>query len=231
MRGTLYTKEIKKAVEKWRARGKTYSEIKDRFGIPKSTLSVWFSRKYVGIFDKKKQLVHLERIRIIALASIRKRNELRQYNLQKKISQEIETYPLADTGLQKSIIASLYWAEGAKYKGVSGLKFANTDPTLIKLFVTLLRKCYKLNEGKFRVYLHLHYYHKIKSTKRFWSELLDIPLSQFTKPYMKKRSATKHYRQNFRGICFIYYFDSNIRREIMETAKQLCIYYKSNMLS
>lgn len=226
MRGTLYTKEIKRAVENWRSKGKTYTEIKEKFGVPKSTLSVWFSKKYAGIFTREKQFAHLERIRPLATAAVKKRNELRQEMVRQKINLETKKYPFDDIGLQKSILASLYWAEGAKYDKVSGLKLTNTDPALVSLFLALLRKCYTLDESRLRVYLHLHYYHKIKPTRRFWSDTLHIPTSQFAKVYIKKRSVTKRFRKNFMGICSLCYFDSNIRRELMEITKQLQIHYK-----
>ena len=119
------------------------------------------------------------------------------------------------------MLAMLYSAEGARHKGVSGLKFANTDPKMAQLYITLLRKCYKLDESRFRIRLHLHYYHSIKKSKKIWSKLLNVPLDQFSKPYIKKRSKTKKFRKNFIGICFISYLDSNIRREIMEIFSQL----------
>jgi hypothetical protein len=119
------------------------------------------------------------------------------------------------------MLAMLYSAEGARHKGVSGLKFANTDPKMAQLYVILLRKCYKLDETKFRIFLHLHYYHDIKKSRNFWSKSLNVPLNQFGKVYIKKRSKTKRFRKNFMGICFISYLDSNIRKEVMEIFEQL----------
>lgn len=221
MRGRIYTKKIKKIAEQWRARGKSYKEIKDLLNIPKSTLSTWFGKKFPGIFDKKKQLIHLARIRPLAIEAKNRKIEQKQIILREKISQEIKTYPLNNIGLLKSILSALYWAEGAKYKGVSGLKFVNTDPILLNFYISLLRKCYKINETKFRIRLHLHYYHNIRNTKKFWSDLLDVPLNQFTSVYIKKRSKKKRFRKNFMGICFINYLNSGIRKELMELNNQL----------
>lgn len=225
MHGTKYKIETKKMAEGWRSKGKTYSEIREKFGIPKSTLSVWFSKKYAGTFTREKQFAHLARIRPLAIQAIKRRNDLRQEQIQEKIKREVKNYPLYDAGLQKSILATLYWAEGSKYATVSGIKLANTDPALVKLFITLLRRCYVLDESRLKIYLHLHYYHKIRSTKNFWSDMLNIPLTQFAKVYIKKRSVTKRYRKNFMGICSLYYFDSNIRRELIEITKQLQTHY------
>ncbi len=110
----------------------------------------------------------------------------------------------------------MYWAEGNKCEKACGTKFANTDPNLAKLYVTLLRKCYNITEVKLKIGLYVHYYHSIKKTKKFWSKMLGIPLAQFYKVYVKKRSKTKRFRKNFAGICFIYYGDSKIRKELLE---------------
>lgn len=216
-----YNNEIKQKAEELRKEKKTYSEITKILKVPKSTLSVWLSEKFEGIFDKKAQLAHLAKIRPLAIA-IKKRNINRRADiLSEKISREIKNYPLKNIYFLKSMLAMLYSAEGARYEGVSGLQFANTDPKMAQLYMALLRKCYKLDEQKFRVKLHLHYYHSIKKSKKIWSKLLNVPLGQFGQVYIKKRSKTKHFRKNFGGICFICYLDSNIRREIMEIFEQL----------
>lgn len=224
MRGTLYTTHTKKLAEKWRASGKTYTEIRKQFGIPKSTLSVWFGKKYAGIFTREKQLEHLTKVRTLAVAAIKRRIEHERQTIQDKVSDEIKSFPLNNTGLQKSILAALYWAEGSK--GGHGLKFANTDPDLHTLFITLLRKCYRPDESRFRVYIYVHHYHNIQECEKFWADLLGIPRPQFWKTYIKKRSVTKRYRRNFMGICFLYHQDSKLRKEIMELAHQLYTSYK-----
>lgn len=220
MRGTLYSQKTKREVEQWRAQGKSYSEITRRFGVPKSTLSFWLNKKYAGIYQDRR-LEHLAKARPFALAAIQRRIEREKLEIRNKVAAELRTYPLSNIGLQKAVLASLYWAEGAKRGRIAGLKFANTDHQLLKLFLTLLRNCFHPDERKFRVGLHLHYYHRIRECKTFWSRELDIPSSQFWKPYIKKRSATNRYRKNFKGICFLYHSNSRIRKEMLELAFQL----------
>lgn len=221
MRGHIYSKTIKNTAAKLRAEGKTYREIKQKLGIPKSTLSEWLSEKFQGIFDKEAQLIHLTKIRPLAAEAKRKERERQKSILQTKVRKEIMAYPLGHIGLWKSIIAVLYWAEGAKHNKVTGLKFVNTDPMLALFYIDLLRKCYNLDEQKFRIRLHLHYYHRVKAAKKFWSKLLKISLDKFGKTYIKKRSKTKRFRRNFMGICFINYLDSDIRKEVLEIGHQL----------
>ena len=221
----MYNDDIKSKVETLRRQGKTYREIRQYFDIPKSTLSTWLGHKIQIPFDRNQQLAHLASIRPLAIKVLResrlKEKEKQQKELKEKINKEIKTFPLKSPELYKAMLAMLYWAEGSKYDKVSGTQFANSSPELSKLYISLLRKCYDLDEKKFRIRLHLHYYHKAKAVKLFWSKLLNIPLSQFASIYIKKRSKKKRFRKNFMGICFIYYTGNAIRIELLELAYAL----------
>ncbi|MFY9493109.1 MAG: hypothetical protein WAP55_01360 [Minisyncoccia bacterium] len=221
MRGKVYGVDTRRKAEKLRSKGKSYKDITDKLDIPKSTLSGWLGEKYPGVFDRKAQLLHLARIRTLAKTVKIAERKKREKILRDKITPEISRYPLRDPGFWKSLLVMLYWAEGAKYKGVSGLKFVNTDPNLALFYISLLRRCYKINNDKFRIRLHLHHYHNTSSSKKFWSNLLEVPQNQFGKIYFKKRSKTRRFRKNFMGICFISYLDSDIRKELLEIARQL----------
>jgi len=220
-----YDLKTKEVAEELRSNGKTYSFIVKELGVPKSTLSIWFNKTHAHIFDKEKQIEHLKRARKLATISKRKNIVQRSLNISKKIKEEISGFPLRDVGLMKTILASLYWAEGSKHKTVSGLILVNTDPVLLNLYITLLRKCFDLDESKFRIRLQIHYYHDKDKCLKYWSNLLGVSKNQFGKFYIKERSKTKKFRENFMGICSVAYLDSNIRRELMEIANQLQKYY------
>lgn len=203
--------------------GKTYPEIREKFLIPKSTLSVWF--KNAGKKpDRKRQLEHLKRVRPIALATIRRNRENRIALATGIAEKELGQLPLKKRSVQKAFLAMLYWAEGAK-SDRTGLRFVNTDPVLAKLYISLLRSAYSLDEGRIRIRIHLHYYHRHREAIAFWSKLLEVPSSQFGKIYVKKRSVLKRFRKNFQGICFINYFDGAIRRELLSLGRQIAKKY------
>lgn len=225
MRGLIYSEEKKEKVRQAILDGKSYNEITDFLGVPKSTTSTWFGKTLKKPFTRTEMLEHLKRIRKISASKIKEkwtkiRNDENKL-IKEKIKKEITSYPTDNLGFYKSMLSMLYWAEGSKHKKMCGLKFANTDPILSKLYITLLRKCYNTDESKFSVGLYLHYYHSIKKERKFWSNLLDIPQPKFHKVYIKKRSKTKRFRKNFAGICFIYYGDSKIRKELLELGNQL----------
>lgn len=105
------------------------------------------------------------------------------------------------------------------------MKFVNTDPALAKLYISLLRSTYSLDENRIRIHLHLHYYHRHREAIAFWSKLLGVPGSQFGKIYVKKRSVLKRFRKNYQGICSIKYFDSSVRRELLSLGQQIARKY------
>lgn len=218
-----YTEKIKKTVLRMGISGKTYTEIRKKFRIPKSTLSVWF--KNAGKKpDRTRQLEHLKRARIIALSTIHRNKEKRVALATGIAEKELSRLHLQNKSMQKAFLAMLYWAEGTKSDS-AGLRFVNTDPILAKLYLSLLRSAYTIDESRMRVRVHIHYYHRPKEAIAFWSELLKVPSSQFGKIYVKKRSVQKRFRKNFQGICFINYFDGAIRRELLSLGQQIARKY------
>lgn len=217
---TKYSRALIKNVEKMRSRGASYSLITAKYGIAKSTLSYWLSRKYATIFDREKQLEHLKRARVLSNIALEKRGVEERKFISGQIKKEIDKININDIGLQKMALAMLYWAEGSKHRRVSGLIFTNTDPAMISMYSKLLVNTYKIDKSRFTISLHLHYYHKIKETRQFWQNILQIASEQFKPIFIKKRSRTKRFRKNFYGICCIRYPSSKIRKELLELGKQ-----------
>lgn len=209
--------EIKEKAVKLRTDGFSYTQITKSLGVVKSTLNTWL--RDLPKPEKYQYLTQdswLKTIRPLAQAANKRKNDGLFNEMVKKVKTEVS---LLEPGKQteKSILSMLYWAEGSKRKQ-SVVIFANTDPRLIFLFATLLRRNFQLDESKFRVRLHLHYYHRESEVKKFWSKLLKIPENRFGKTYRKKRSKEKTFRRNFGGICFLKYNSVYLQREIMQYA-------------
>jgi len=210
---------LKKFAFELRKNQETYNSISNKTGIAKSTLNYWFRdfppSKHQSKEACKERFLKIQKMGALA-NKVRREHEVSQ--IIANCNREVSDYQLSDTHVLKSMLSMLYWAEGAKSPNSCGIKFANTDPKLNLLFLTILRKCYQIKEERLRIQLHLHYYHRKKETRNFWSELLNIPTSQFHRLYVKKRSKTKKFRKNFMGICFIYYGDTDLKHEILNTA-------------
>jgi len=215
-----WSEQVKKEARLLRKEGLSYGELTRRLGVPKSTLHSWiYNLKRPEYITNEQKRKHLESVRLLAITAIKQKREKRLNEIKKRIIREVGKYSLKRKDYLRSMLAMLYWAEGTKARGT--LAFANTDPSLVLLFLTLLRKCYEIDENKLRVRLHLHYYHKVSRVKGFWSKLLNIPESKFGKIYFKPRSKTKRFRHNFMGVCFIKYYSEDLRFEILERARLL----------
>lgn len=216
----FWPENIKALAKELRNSGKSYGDISKKLGISKSTLHLWLREiKRPGYLTKKDKLAHLTKIRVLAAIAHKKQREERLELVRRKVFEEVEKYSPFEPNYQKSLLAMLYWAEGSKGRGT--LVFANTDPKLVLLFLTLLRKNYPIDEEKIRVRLHLHWYHPVRQTRSFWSKLLGISESKFGKILIKKRSVSKRFRKNFAGICFIKYHSEYLRYEILEQAQAI----------
>ena len=89
--------------------------------------------------------------------------------------------------------AALYWAEGFKKDTQAGL--ASLDPVMIKFYIKWLRDCFGYQNDNliFRVTANVSHEYRIKEIEKYWSKLLDVPLSQFRKPFFQNIKWKKTY--------------------------------------
>ena len=110
------------------------------------------------------------------------------------------------------LAAMLFWCEGGK-RGLTSLRFANSDPRLIRVFLHALRKGFDIQEKKFRAVIHLHGYHDEVQQKAFWSKVTGIPLEQFSKAYRKPNTGRRK-RDGYPGCLSVRYNDANLARTL-----------------
>ena len=205
---------IKEKAKLLRKQGYSFGQMTKELKIAKSTLHQWVHGiKRPVKFSKQDRIRWIKEIQPLAVQRNKRKREEKINLIVNEVNCEVSKLEV-NYEMKKAMLSLLYWAEGTKVRGV--LQFANTDPKLILLFVKLLRSCYELDEAKFRVRLHLHYYHKVRKVKAFWSKLLNIPIAQFHKTYRKTRSREKTFRKNFGGICFVKYNSVFLKEKIIQ---------------
>lgn len=85
---------------------------------------------------------------------------------------------LASRGhLQHIAGCMLYWAEGSKSR--NAVKFVNSDPAMVRLFVDFLRGEYGVSDTSFRIWCNLFADHAERQyeIEQFWLDTLDLPRS------------------------------------------------------
>lgn len=203
-----------------RQQGKSLLQISKALNIAKSTASLWLrTEENQGLYSKLSKKEWMKHILNLSHKSVQLRLKKKKLLYKQSADRVVSSLPL-NQSFRKSVVSILYWAEGTKVYG--GVTFANTDPQLCLMFITNLRICYELNETKFRIRIHLQKHHNEIIEKKFWSNLLHIPTSQFNKTIWKKTSNTgKRYRKNYHGICFVKYNSVDLQQEIMTFAYAL----------
>lgn len=209
-----------------RKSGKTYGEIIKVIGqnIPKSTLSDWCKKIYLNSNQKKiidKTVKNncrkgMEAARIINkerrkkyLESIAERN--------KHLSKILDNIDVC-----KVVLSILYLGEGTKKINRGSLRFGNSDPFVISLFLNLIRKCYKIDETKFRCTVLCRADQNIVKLEKFWKKITNIPKSQFYKTRIDPRTIGKPTKKtDYKGVCVIDYFSADIFLDLMQIPKTI----------
>lgn len=138
------------------------------------------------------------------------------------------TKRIIDTPELKELVVigvMLYWGEGFKGNNkstYSSVDFANSDPVMVVLFLSFLRKVYVIDERKLRVLLYCYSDQNILELIKFWSKETGIPMTQFTKPFVRKDFNPLGAKMS-KGMVHIRYSDKKLLLEI----KKLIEYYSS----
>jgi hypothetical protein len=211
-------KQDKKRVLAMRKQGMSYSQIKGKVKISKSTLSVWLKDLPLG--EKRIQElrdnspVRIEKFR----NTMRVKKETRLTEVYKKVAHDI-----CDLSKRDLFLAGLflYWGEGTKSQN-SLVALTNTNPAMIKFFINWL-KLFGVENKDLKIKLHLYSDMKIKESLDFWSKELTIPISQFYKPYIKKNTLKSiSYKNGFgKGTCSVIFGDRDLWEYITMALKYI----------
>jgi len=195
-----------------RRQGYSIKEIAHKVSVAQSTASLWARDITLG---PKAQARLQSRVRLGVLVSVQrqmaKTKSEREHFL--RLGRLIVDPASRVTPKQAKLYTALiYWCEGAK--GADNiLKFANSDPALVKFFLLMLKKGFDVRSDKFRAMIHLHDYHNERKQIAFWSKLTSIPPQQFYKSYRKPHTGIRQ-RANYQGCITINYYDKLIAREV-----------------
>ena len=100
---------------------------------------------------------------------------------------------------------ALYWAEGIKEKiKSSNVKFSNSDPRMIKLFLKWLRQVCKIPKKDIflEIYLHKTAVKRLKEIQNYWVKITNFSLDRFQKIRWKKHNLSpkrKNIGKNYYG--------------------------------
>lgn len=106
----------------------------------------------------------------------------------------------------------LYAGEGDKTRS---LGMANTSPALLLVYVAWLRRAFRIDETRLRVRLYLHDGLDLGEAVEFWSSVLDIPQSEFGKPYRAAADPSIRSAKHPYGCASVRYSSSLLLRRVL----------------
>jgi transcriptional regulator with XRE-family HTH domain len=182
-------KTLKSKATRLRRKGLSYNEIRKKIGVSKSTLSLWL--KSVQLTEIQRNRLYTKQVEILNRGprSQKERREREVNEIIRRAIAEIKRPLSFET--HRLMGAALYWAEGSKGKRFS---ITNSDPYLILFMVDWIEKIFEISPRTLKARLNIYPQQNDNEIKRFWSQLIGIPLENFGKSYVKP--PNKNYKKN-----------------------------------
>lgn len=186
-----------------RAESWTLADIAEKLGVSKSSVSLWVRdvefqphprraarRRGPNVLQRRKatEIEHLRAEGILRLG-------------------ELSDQAFLAAG------AALYAGEGSKSDG--DICFANCDPKMISFFCMWFRHFFQIDETRLTVRVYLHQGLDLEAAQSFWSEVTQIPRSQFRKGYRARADESIRHNKHEHGCAYVRYQSTRIHREIM----------------
>lgn len=207
--------DLKLKARSFRKRGLSIGEIQKRLRVSRSSASIWvrdikLTKKQLEKLYLNKRTGALRGCIVAAMNKIKKRERLTK-RLMQEGKKEVGRLSKRDKFIAG---IAMYFAEGNK--GDGSVEFSNTDPRAIKFMVDWFRKVCKVPEEKFRCSLYIHDNLDKRKAKKFWSDLTNVPLSQFRKSYIVKNNPNRLRKVKHKyGVLRVTINNVNLHRKIM----------------
>lgn len=214
--------ELKEEALELRRQGTSMTVIERQLGIPRSTLSGWFRKEPLN--DKQRQKLWQNSRDGWAKARI---NAVKSHNAMK--AKRLETARVNASAVMDDLditpavlelaLAMLYLGEGAKSNLTS---LGNSDPLILKFFITALERLYSIDPETLRCDLHLRADQDADELKRYWAAELGLPLGCFRYVAYDKRTAGKPTYESYKGVCVVACGNIAIQRKLVMLYNLFC---------
>lgn len=216
-------KEKNKAIQ-LRLKGESLGFVEAKLVIPRSTLSGWFKGLELTEASKAK----VDKNWRLRLAASRK-NAVAWHNAQKAIRiQDAENNALTtlanlnieDINIIELALSLLYLGEGSKKQ--SGTLIGNSDPLILRFFISILINVYSVPIKQIKADLHLRDDQNPVQLKRYWSKILNLPIQNFLGTYFDSRTKGRPTYSDYKGVCLIRCGHSEVQRKLVFLSRAYC---------
>lgn len=210
-------KEKNKAIE-MRLKGMSYSQIKAKLKVSKSSLSLWLA-PYPLSPERIRELRDLNPRRIENCRNTKLRKKKEKLDLvYKKVARDIRKLSKRDLFIGGLL---LYWGEGLKASNAT-VGLSNTDPAALRFFIQWLKI---FNITKAQLSIVMHFYNDMNETKeiKFWMKELGLPKSCFKKSYIKRSNLSGlTYKSGFgHGTCNVRVYSKELHDYVLMGLKYI----------
>jgi len=199
-----------------RKKGLSFSEIRKTINVSKSTLSIWL-RPY-PLSDE--QLLRIDKIKYQIIERFRETMRIKREKRLEEYLKEAKQilFPFSKKDLLISGLF-LYWGEG-------------NDPGVLKFTKYWYLKALNISEKDMKIHLHLYKDMNVIEEINYWSKQLDIPKSQFIRPYIKKSKKNDIDQKGFgHGTCALVVHNTVIKEKILMSIQGVADYYSKKIVS
>ena len=164
--------------------GLSYNEINRIIPVSKSTLSSWCRDEVLSPeLRRRLALIRPKLDSQIALGRRRRNEALERKMAIRSSAREEVSWRCSDPLWIAGIVA--YWSEGSKTS--SDIRFSNSDPGLVRLFIIWSQRF--LEGTGFTARLHLHTGQDERERFEFWTGITGGSISHFGKTYIKQEGT------------------------------------------
>jgi hypothetical protein len=214
--------ELKDRAVSLRKQGLSIREIESLLSIPRSTLSGWFK----GIELTNQQKLRLKQNSDLALVKARAKasewHRTQKVNRLAKAEAEanvlLNRIELSDDIIELAL-AMLYLGEGARF-GTTAI--GNSNPLIMKFFLSVLLKKYEIDLSKIRFDLHIRADQDPNEVKEYWAQQLGVPISSFKYVAADQRTAGRTTYPHYHGVCIINCGNVAIQRKLIYLYQLFC---------
>ena len=201
--------EEQERAREMRACSMTLLDIATKLGVAKSSVSLWV--RDVEFVPSPRRY-----------GAQRRPHPFHEAKLLKIAQLDAEGIERIGTLTEDAFLAAgiaLYAGEGSKTDG--RVRFANTEPTMVRFFCAWLRRFFDIDESRLRVRVYLHQGLDLDAAQTHWSRVTAVPLAQFGAPYRAVPDPSIRRNKHEFGCVYVDYSCTTTHRRIMGLVRAL----------
>lgn len=216
--------ELKEKAIVIRRKGRSIGYIEKHLGIPRSTLSGWFKTVKLTAGQKRRLVENINkgliRARQRAVLWHNAQRLARLQEAEKAAESTLKNIDIERTENLDLALAMLYLGEGFKKNIETGM--GNSDPMILKFFVSVLQNNYNIPVHQIKCELHLRADQDPEKIKRFWAKELNLPDKNFTGVILDQRTKGRPTYAYYKGVCVVRCGNVAIQRKLIALSKLFC---------